>query len=311
MAESSNIIEIGERSEIVRGAKNYPKMLDQVDSPPERLYCIGNTKCLTLMPGLAIVGARTATPYGLACAERFASMAADLGITVVSGGAIGCDQAAHRGALNNRGKTVVVLGSGANVAYPRRAKSLFERVIESGGVLVSELKWGSPPQRWEFRKRNRIIAGLAQAVLIVEAGLPSGTFSTADYALEAGKDVLAVPGSILSRESYGSNTLIYQGATPIIDDSTFITELNNIFKINQGFRIDAGGFIGEADSKHTRRQQVILKYLAASPQSPDELHQAIGGCKILDIIKDLSFLETEGFVKRYPDGSFGIAPHFR
>jgi DNA processing protein len=148
---------------------------------------------------------------------------------VVSGGAIGCDQAAHGGALEIGGRTVVVLGCGADVVYPARAAAIFSQALAEGGAIISEAPWGSSPSRWGFRRRNRLIAGIAQATLIVEAGLPSGTFSTADAALAQGKEVLAVPGSIFARESRGANRLISQGAVPIVDDESFEDVLTQIF----------------------------------------------------------------------------------
>ncbi|MCL2757307.1 MAG: DNA-protecting protein DprA, partial [Coriobacteriia bacterium] len=198
---------VGARSELLPGSPLFPAGLLEIEEPVKRLYCIGDVRVLG-SPALAIVGARKATPYGLSCAHRFARRAAQEGITVVSGGAIGCDQAAHRGALEGGGKTIVVLGCGADVVYPARAFSLFEEVLATGGAIVTEAPWGSPPSKWGFRRRNRIIAALAHSTLIVEAGLPSGTFSTADATLAQGKDVLVVPGSIDSMESRGSNRLL-------------------------------------------------------------------------------------------------------
>ena len=295
----------GPRSEIIAGSEGYPALLAHVEDPPRRLYVIGDETMLGA--GLAIVGARKATPYGVACAERFASIAAQLGITVISGGAMGCDQAAHRGALAGGGKTVVVLGCGADVVYPRRGKELFERIVASGGALVSEQPWGVPPQKFAFRKRNRIIAGLARAVLIVEAGLPSGTFSTADYALETGRDVLAVPGSIFSRESRGSNRLLRDGAIPIVDDESLIAELERIFHANTVFHIDAPSGQWHLSFEPTLLQSKMLTILAASPQSTDDLLDVLD-VSLMDAIKNLSFMESKGAVARYPDGRFGLNP---
>ena len=218
----------GARSELLPGSPLFPAGLLEIEEPVKRLYCIGDVRVLG-SPALAIVGARKATPYGLSCAHRFARRAAQAGITVVSGGAIGCDQAAHRGALEGGGKTIVVLGCGADVVYPARAYSLFEEVLATGGAVVTEAPWGSPPSKWGFRRRNRIIAALAHSTLIVEAGLPSGTFSTADATLAQGKDVLVVPGSIDSMESRGSNRLLLQGAMPVIDLDSFDDALSIIF----------------------------------------------------------------------------------
>lgn len=194
----------------------YPAQLAEAPDPPMVLYGIGDPRAL--VPGLAVVGARRATPYGLRCTRLFAGWAAAHGVTVVSGAAIGCDREAHTAALEASGPTVSVLGSGPDVDYPSRS-SVVLREIRSRYAVVSECPFGQEPRRFAFVRRNRIIAGLARAVLVIEAGLPSGTFSTADAALDAGRDVLAVPGSILSPESRGSNRLIRQGATSITDVS--------------------------------------------------------------------------------------------
>lgn len=284
--------------------KGYPTILEDIEKPPLRLYVYGNKDAIK--PGLAIVGARKATPYGLACAHRFASIAAKRGIPVISGGAIGCDQAAHKGALEVGGTTIAVLGSGADVAYPKRAKGLFEQIISNGGAVISELEWGASPQKWAFVKRNRIIAGLSRAILIVEAGLPSGTFSTADFALSANRDVLVVPGSIFSRESKGSNTLIAQGAMPIIDDTSFSEALNSIFPMSST----------DADHSSTNTTDIdmidniqmrVLDMLAAAPMTVDQVIESIGSDTLVAMRK-ISALETKGMVVRYPDGRFGIDP---
>ena len=224
----SNKAELPRRSELLPGSSLYPRQLLELAEAPKKLYTLGNAQLLSC-PSLAIVGARKATAYGLECAERFARQAAARGITVVSGGAIGCDMAAHRGALKARGSTIVVLGSGADVVYPLRARSLYREVLASGGTLLSEAPWGSAPLAWAFAKRNRIIAALARATLIVEAGLPSGTFQTADHTLALGNEVLVVPGPIFSNTCKGTNRLLLQGAIPIVDDESFDDTLTRIF----------------------------------------------------------------------------------
>ncbi|MDR2036184.1 MAG: DNA-processing protein DprA [Coriobacteriales bacterium] len=216
------------RSELLPTSQRYPKRLLELRDAPQKLYALGDVELLN-RPALAIVGARKATTYGLECAERFARKAAQWGVLVVSGGAIGCDMAAHRGALDAGAKTVVVLGSGADVVYPLRARGLFKEILRTGGTLLSEAPWGSPPLAWAFSKRNRIIAALAAATLIVEAGLPSGTFQTADHTLSLGNEVLVVPGPIFSATCKGTNRLLLQGAVPIVDDESFEDTLLSIF----------------------------------------------------------------------------------
>ncbi|MCR5846072.1 MAG: DNA-processing protein DprA [bacterium] len=294
------------KHEICLGSKAYPKGLGDLSDPPKRLYAIGSVEALE--PGIAIIGARKATPYGIGCAERFASLAAEEGVVVISGGAIGCDQAAHRGALDAHGKTVAVLGSGADVAYPVRGTETFRRILEGGGAVVSEEPWGTPPQRWVFRKRNRIIAALAKAVLIVEAGFPSGTLSTVDHSLEMNRDVMAIPGSILSKESMGANRLLAEGAIPIADDESFRFALRRLFPMGEGTREKgADAQTGAVPQWRTNATQLkMIDAISASPLAPDALI-GIGGASLIEVLRNLSTLETHGIVARYPDGRFGVS----
>jgi len=279
------------RWEIGLGQAGYPEYLSIIKDPPKRLYGIGDPGLLA--PGLAVIGARKSTPYGRAAAGMFAGWAAERGVTIVSGAAIGCDQEAHRAALAAHGSTVAVLGCGADVDYPRGAFRLLERVRRVGCV-VSELPWGSPPARWAFAKRNRIIAGLSHAVLVVEASVPSGTFLTADCALSEGRDVYAVPGSIFAPECRGANRLIIQGASPVTEISDLATLLG----------IDASGESGPVASR-TRCQ--VLTALTANPARPDDLSAGLG-IDIVTVAVRLSELEQSGRVRRYPDGRYGFVP---
>jgi DNA processing protein len=290
------------------GDARFPEGLRKVERAPGRLYVKGSCDALAV-PGLAIVGARKATPYGLSCARRFARMAASHGISVISGGAIGCDQAAHRGALDVGGTTVVVLGCGADVVYPARADGLFSQVVDEGGSIVSEAPWGAPPSRWGFRRRNRLIAGIAHATLIVEAGLPSGTFSTADATLAQGKEVLAVPGSIFSLESKGANRLIFQGALPVIDDECFEDALTQVF----GPLLKAGGTAssgadGLRPAVDAERQSETFSALAQQPLRAEEL-LGICGSSITEVVRCLSSLELTGHVTRLRDGRYALGRH--
>ncbi len=272
-----------------QGEAGYPSVLEDLPDPPPALYGFGDHALLG--DGLAVIGARQATPYGLSCARRFARWTANRGIPVVSGAAIGCDLEAHRGALDADGPTVAVLGCGADVDYPLRAATVLAS-IRRCGVVVSEAPWGGPPTRWTFPRRNRLIAALSRAVLVVEASLPSGTFSTADHALDLGREVLAVPGSIFSPESRGPNRLIRQGATPITDVSDLAHEL------------------GEAWSAGPRTlpgtEDRLLACLTADPLRPDDAARVLG-TDIVSLIRAIAALEARGWVTRYPDGRYGIS----
>lgn len=290
----------GVRHELVLGGEGFPEALANIPDPPKKLFVLGDVGALE--EGLAVIGARKATPYGLSCASIFARMAAERGVVIISGGALGCDSAAHRAALDAHGRTVVFLGGGCDRLYPRRNVPLFQEIVDKGGALVSELEWTQPPLPYTFRKRNRLIAGLAKATLIVEAGVPSGTFSTADDALAANREVLAVPGSIASPASRGANHLICQGATPIVDKQTFEDALFSLF-----------GCLRSQDSSEVKTSKdPIFEALRANPMSPEELLNA--GCGRKRGYDDASWiairlveLQQDGLITRYPDGRYGVA----
>lgn len=224
----SKVIERCERIELAYDDPAYPPALRDLTDAPRRLYLRGDPAALSA-PGLAIIGTRRATPYGEAVSELAARIAVEAGISVISGGAIGCDQAAGYEALERGGRHVVVLGCGADVVYPASSELLMERAIRQGGAVVSVVGWGTQPRRYLFPQRNRIIAALSRAVFIAEAGLPSGTFSTAEAALELGHEVLAVPGSIFSPLSRGTNYLLAEGACCIADEEALEVAVSRIF----------------------------------------------------------------------------------
>ena len=276
----------GPRFEIARGTKDYPDAFEAVPEPPERLYVIGDPSALK--EGLAVVGARKATPYGLNATKMLAGRAAELGVVVISGGARGCDE-----------------------PYPKSNVDLFRRIVKGGGAVASEFPWHYPPKPFMFRKRNRLIAGLARATLIVEAGLPSGTFSTADEALVANKDVLAVPGSIFSATSAGSNMLLAQGAMPIVSKVVFDSAIMSLFP-----EIVGGGYGAEqlalfaGDGADAGVDDPILSALAADPMRLEEIIALFADgddpmAAATRVMAHVSLLEGAGALTRFPDGRFG------
>lgn len=277
----------GSRFVLRLGSPDYPAQLAECPDPPKVLYGIGDPGALCA--GLAIVGARRATPYGLRAARLFAGWAASRGVTVISGAAIGCDREAHAAALEGGGASVAVLGCGPDIDYPHRSAALLAS-MRDGWAVVSECPFGQQPLRFAFARRNRIIAGLAYAVLVVEAGLPSGTFSTADAALEAGRDVLAVPGSIFSPESRGSNRLIRQGAAIVNDVADLAISL---------------GIAGGADLAGPEERNAAVRALQADPMRPDDLARTLG-IDIVEAARTLGSLEARGLIARYPDGRYGV-----
>ncbi len=190
----------------------YPPLLRQIYDPPVALYVRGNADVLSA-PGIAVIGTRHPTPYGIGMAERLScDLASNLGLVITSGMARGVDTAAHRGALMGKGKTVAVFGTGIDVIYPRENQKIADSILATGGALVSEFAIGTFAAPQNFPIRNRIISGLSIGVLVVEAGEYSGTRITARCALEQNRDVFAVPGNVTNRNAWGPNTLIKQGA---------------------------------------------------------------------------------------------------
>jgi DNA processing protein len=201
---------------VARGRDGYPRLLTELHDPPARLYLRGASPEALAGPAVAIVGARTCSPYGAQVARDVARELAAAGVVVVSGLARGIDGEAHRGALAAGGTTVAVLGCGIDRDYPRSHAELARR-IAAGGLVVSEYPPGVEPAPWRFPARNRIIAGLSVATVVVEARERSGALITADFALELGRDVFAVPGEITSALSAGANDLLRQGAAPLLE----------------------------------------------------------------------------------------------
>lgn len=195
--------------------ERYPSKLKNIYDMPPFLYIRGNLQNL-YDDNVAIIGSREASEYGKFVARKFAKELANKNINIVSGLAIGIDKYAHLGALDsNLGKTIAVLGTGVSEkeVYPMENKKIFDRILESKGTIVSEFKLGTAPNRYNFPKRNRIISGLSEKIVVVEAKNKSGSLITVEYALQQGKDIFAVPGNITSRNSEGTNKLIQEGAS--------------------------------------------------------------------------------------------------
>jgi DNA processing protein len=210
---------------LTRRSRGYPPLLAAIHDPPRRLYLRGEGSLEMLSrPATAIVGTRSCSAYGAQVARRLGRELAEAGVTVVSGLARGIDSEAHRGALEAGGPTVAVLGCGIDRDYPRAHAALAARIAEVG-LLVSEYEPGVEPAPWRFPARNRILAGLAQVTVIVEARAKSGALITADLALEEGREVFAVPGEITSALSRGTNELLRLGAAPLLEPGDVLAVL--------------------------------------------------------------------------------------
>lgn len=294
---------LGKRTVVDRRSRCFPESFKEIAKPPKKLRVVGDPEAL--VEGLAIVGARKATPYGLSCAKHFGELCANNDVTVISGGALGCDSASQKACVDAGGKTIAFVASIDDV-YPARNFDLFQRIINSGGAIVSENDWSVKNLPWMFRERNRLIAALAKATLICEAGIPSGTFSTADEAISANRDVLVIPGAITSKNSHGSNRLIYQGATPIIDDETFLDELHALFGCLRCKQISSNVLQENLSSE----DKTMLEALNSSSLSVDELMFVARS-----FTRDENLLawtmtwvakaKAAGWIAQYNDGTYG------
>lgn len=209
---------------IKKTSAEYPVGLGDLEDPPS-LFVEGK---VGEMPGVAVVGTRRCTRYGIDLAEAFGVAIARSGWTTVSGLARGIDAAAHRGCLRGGGHAVAVLGSGIDVCYPEENRPILDEILAEGGAVVSEYPPGTPPDRWRFPARNRIIAAMSSAVVIVEAAKTGGALITARLAAEIGRPVFAVPGDVDRPASEGCNLLIRDGANPVLGAADLIEELSLI-----------------------------------------------------------------------------------
>jgi DNA processing protein len=273
-------------------AADYPPQLKEIADPPPVLWVHGDVGCLAA-PAIAVVGSRDALPSSLAVARRLGSELAEAGLVVVSGLARGVDGAAHAGALAGNGRTVAVLGSGLDVVYPSRHRSLAEQVSQSGAV-VSELPPWSGPAKVHFPLRNRIISGLSRAVLIVEASEKSGSLITARLASDQGRDVLAVPGSVLSGRHRGSNALIKDGARLVETVDDVLAEI--------GWRRPQAP--ARRGAGHPQPINILESRMAAGePYTVEALAERIGR-SAAETMVELSYLELSGRVVRVEGGQF-------
>jgi len=275
---------------VTLGDPDYPQAMLQTADPPLLLYLIGRAELLHT-PGIAIVGSRNPTAQGKDNARAFAADLSRAGFTIVSGLALGIDGAAHEGGLQGPGSTIAVVGTGLDQVYPRRHQALARRIVSEGGLFVSEYSLGMPPLPPNFPLRNRIIAGLTQGTLVVEAALQSGSLITARMASEAGREVFAIPGSIHNPLSRGCHALLRQGAKLVESAADVLEEL----------RPGAAPAVVAADAPRTR--DPLLQALGHDPVTLDAL-VARTGWPAHELSAKLLELELDGQVARLPGQLF-------
>ncbi|HEV7813714.1 MAG TPA: DNA-processing protein DprA [Janthinobacterium sp.] len=269
----------------------YPANLLEIPDPPVLLYLMGRTELLS-RPSLAVVGSRNASAQGLANAAAFSRALSDAGLAIVSGLALGIDAAAHLGGLAGAASSIAVIGTGADIVYPRRNHALAHLLAERG-CIISEYSPGTPANRANFPRRNRLISGLARGVLVIEAAAQSGSLITARLAADQGREVFAIPGSIHATLAKGCHALIKQGAKLVETTDDVLLELNLRPRPAAPAAAAAQRAVGD----------VLLAALGHDPADVDMLAQR-SGLDAASVIGRLLSLELAGLVERLPGGQF-------
>lgn len=280
-----------ERHELTPGKPGYPDQLLNIGEDAPTLYIVGSLEVLK-QPLISIIGARKATPYGLANAKMAGRVAAECGICVVSGGAIGCDSVAARAALEAGGKTIVVPGTGPDILYPRSSDSLFYDAVETGGCVLTNIPWGTPPLKGCFVTRNTVIAALSKALIVCEAGIKSGTSITANKAAELGRRIYAVPGSIYSPTSKGTNHLIENGAHIISDEESL--------EVLISLDYHALRLVSQTNKQHRDK---LLGALVATPMNCNEIASYMG-LSTPETFALIADYEAADLIERQMDGRY-------
>jgi len=285
--------------------KAYPRYLKEIADPPPVLYLKGDLQTRDQW-AVAVVGTRRATAYGKQVTRQLVSDLARSGVTIVSGLARGIDGVAHQAALDAGGRTIAILGSGISQVYPPEHRRLAEQII-ANGALLSDFAPDTPPEAGNFPRRNRIISGISLAVLVVEAGVKSGALITANYALEQGREVFAVPGNINAHASMGTNRLIRDGAPPALNANDILDALNMTMVDEQ--------VATQLALPATHEEAQLLQLLSAHPCHVDELSRS-AALPVAQVTSALTMMELKGLVRqtegmsyvrvREPGGEYGI-----
>ena len=264
---------------LVNTEKSYPCLLKEIPDPPIVLYYIGE---LVMKNLVSVVGSRKCSQYAKQVTETIAPDLSRAGLTIVSGMALGVDTMAHRAALSSQGKTLAVLGSGLDTIYPSSNKSLYSEIAKNGAV-ISEFPLGTPPLKYNFPQRNRIIAGLAESTLIIEADIHSGSLITGHFALDFNRQVYAIPGDITRNNSRGTNNLIKLGAKPVTESQDILIDYGIL-------PIEKKLYLPKNDTERT-----IYEVLGDSPLYIDKISELTGLDAIL-ISQSITLLELQGAI---------------
>jgi DNA processing protein len=278
----------------------YPLLLRHIPDPPPVLFGLGDLSLLS-RPAAAIVGSRDHSSYGADVCGRIAGAAARAGVVIVSGMARGLDAVAHTAALDSGGSTIGVLGNGHGVIYPSANRKLYQRVAAEG-LLLSEFPPGERPHAGSFPRRNRLISGLSRVTLVVEAAVGSGALITAGTALDQGREVMAVPGSITSPLSAGTNRLIRDGATPLLEPSDLLEQFPEFLAASSKGSVVHSGSPPLPDTLSPGERE-LAELIGGQPLHPDELANRCGR-PIAEVLSTLCGLEIAGVVEQGPGRVF-------
>ncbi len=281
------------------GGRGYPPGLENIYVPPPVLFCRGDLDIDGF--NIAVVGSRRCTRYGKDAASYISKSLSNMGITVVSGLALGIDSIAHMDSVSGRGGTIAVLGSGPDVIYPPENRDLCRHIIGSGAV-VTEFPPGTPPLRQNFPVRNRIISGISRGVVIVEAGSRSGAMITGETALEQDREVFAVPGSIFSRSSRGCHKLINGGAKLVESADDIIEEFQDLFTVFRS-RARAGQAEGRRKAGIEGKAGKVYDNIGHRPESLDRISLK-SGLAVNEVLKAVTMLEMEELVREGPSNHY-------
>ncbi|MGO1469016.1 MAG: DNA-processing protein DprA [Tissierella sp.] len=280
--------------------KEYPESLINIYDKPYVLYQKGEMIPEDIL-SIAVVGSRKATSYGVWACEKFTKELVNLGVTIISGVALGIDTIAHKTALKEGGRTIGILGNGLDVYYPKRNESLYKEISNNGSILT-EFPPGTPPLPYNFPQRNRIITGLSLGLIVIEAKERSGTSITAYHALEQGKDVFALPGNINSVYSEGTNKLISDGAIPLLNIDDILMEIEDIKnnKLNKN--------LSKKSIDYTNLSETEIKIIEIIRQKPThcDIISYRTGISISNVTSILTILELKGLVKELESRIFAL-----
>ena len=269
--------------------KNYPKLLKEIgNDAPKKLYYKGDWDMGIFENCLAVVGSRHLTSYGKKITEQLVTEIAAAGITIVSGFMYGGDEAAHSATVRIGGKTIAVMPCGIDLVHPEYQEKLYNEILEKKGLIISELEGKFQPALWTYPRRNRIVAGLSKAILVVEAGLNSGSLITAKYAKKYGRKIFAVPGQITSDVSKGTIKLIKEGAEVVTEPGDILKYYNfSLAKLN----------LTKPSSTLNKEEQKIIEQLKREPMEADTIARALS-VSVIKIGATLSLMQLKGFINQ-------------